>query len=416
MEPATVAEFFQTGGVETSSRLTDIRWNLDRDFVFIVTELCMIALLLSNVWMIITEINDFLDELNESEAYGFARSFIRYLFSGFNLWDVLNILVFVVLLGTHVAVGMEGRRQLGGGLGNASFYPLDRLAYFTRLERDVISVYVLTSFGKVLKYLQIIPRIGPVLQAILSTIADRVIIAFMGFFLMFILVMSLSFHFAFGGELRGYFTLEQSWFSVMRVMFGEISYSYVQDTESYQGPQGLAGTSGLLLVVLLLVGNLVIMNITIAVISKVYENALQQHSLVRWEAMLTQLEAKDLWDNLPLDPSDNEFRGSHWIKRLISRIFGRYPRKPPVDALDDVSVNQWKRGRRTSETAQDVAPDSARPDGDNSSISPRPTDTTGAKYATQKPKAAEPSRSELQQQLQQLSAQVCCMGHDSSSL
>mmetsp|Transcript_19731 Transcript_19731/g.46129 ORF Transcript_19731/g.46129 Transcript_19731/m.46129 type:complete len:803 (-) Transcript_19731:338-2746(-) len=289
----------------------------------------------------------------------FLSRFATYLFSDFNLWDLLTVFMFVMCTAWHFLVIAEMQRQLSGGLTEDRYYELEELGRLVDFERDAIALFVLVSVGKILKYVQLIPEAGPAMQAIIHTVANSMIRIFLCFFVSFTAVVSLSFHFAFGHREEGYFTFERSWFSVLRSLFGELDFSFVEGNKGY-GRAGLTtGFAGLMWTLLLILGNLIIMNIVIAVINAVYEEARSSYSKDNWENMLTRLMAEELWERLQrpkrkmkrtvnkrtwhLPPLVKRIKNAIALKRRLLDLYDDFDggkREPPVSVLSQDTVNR----------------------------------------------------------------------------
>jgi len=276
-----------------------------------------------------------------------ARRISQYVFSDFNLWDLASIGLFFYVVVYHVQVESETQRQLANGITEDKYYELDYLARLVSFERDAIAAFVLATFGKILKHVQLIPVAGPAMQAILHTVSNKIILIFLLFFTGFTLVVSLSFHFAFGTRYEAYYSYERAIFTVLRTLFGDLDFSFVDGNRGHLGPRFAYGFAGVLWIILLVMGNLIIMNLTIGVISAVYEEARRSYSRAAWEDEITKMMEYRVVEALPLDDKNEP----GW-KKLVrvkwhDAVKGLQRYKLPTNVFSPLLVHEWQQKRRS---------------------------------------------------------------------
>jgi len=340
-------EFPPLGGAIPTQRMIAIRWSPTWRREELVIVVLQGVLTLINIYLFMVEVSD-LKETFLHEAGSWQSKVWKYLTGGFNVWDLGNILVFFITVGLYITLQLELSAAFQDGLLERRFYYLDQASRTFLSFNDVVAFYVLICFGKILKYLQLIPLGGPALQAIFHTIADSVIFCFLCFFFLFTLVMSLAFHLAFGRVNLGYETVEASWFSTLQSMFGDLDFSYIANAKPLDGPFMRARMSGFFFTTLMVAGNLIIMNITIAVIGTVYERSVRTYSQNRWEFMLTEYEARHEYDNLPSEKMKRPPDGSSAhdssggvFHRIYHQLWGGGDKFCPIDPVEESVVKAW---------------------------------------------------------------------------
>mmetsp|Transcript_1463 Transcript_1463/g.3314 ORF Transcript_1463/g.3314 Transcript_1463/m.3314 type:complete len:1879 (+) Transcript_1463:77-5713(+) len=300
-------EFLPSGSAVTKYTLSSMRWQpvseqSAEDTLLLILQ---VSLAVANVHLLVVELMD-IQETFKRESGTVLHRLHTYTSDGFNLWDLLLVLSFFAIAFIHIALRVEQAGRLQGGWRVSEFVDLAHAAELLQRQREAMALYVLLCFGKLVKYIQLLPTIGPALRAVFNTVNDTVIFSFIGFTLFFIYVVASAFQLAFGHDVLQFRTLEQAFFTVMMVVFGEANESarVLDKNQALHGLWFQSGMGGLFVTLLMIAGNLLLMNITIAIISKAYEKALVEYSRSSWETMLTDLQAQQLWSTLPHEPRE----------------------------------------------------------------------------------------------------------------
>mmetsp|Transcript_40281 Transcript_40281/g.87171 ORF Transcript_40281/g.87171 Transcript_40281/m.87171 type:complete len:686 (-) Transcript_40281:106-2163(-) len=341
-------EFGHTGDIQTAKRVTAFRYVPQIELWDVVLLILQFILVFANVAFLWGEVSE-MKEIFTTETGTVWRRAGLYIRGSFNVWDLINIITFFAIFILQLIRVVEEKKQIWGKIYKNEFLELDYMTWLITAQRELSAFYVLLVFGKTVKYLQLIPVIGPALNAIFQTIVDKVIFSFIAFVLLVMLVFSLVFHIAFGPILYRYHTIERAWLTIMFHMFGTLD---TQPAASRSGPYAQAGGMGFLLGVSLLSANLIVMNITVAVVGKAYDQALVVHSKSAWDRMLHKLEAQALWRKLP--PA-SDARPNFTLGRFGSLVwsaihwFRDVPRVAPAARIPHQILVAWKKQREDEE-------------------------------------------------------------------
>eukprot|EP00760_Papus_ankaliazontas_P015991 PhM_4_TR16750/c1_g1_i2/m.26789 len=135
----------------------------------------------------------------------------------------------------------------------------------------VLMMILVLTWLKLLKYIEVLPHIGSVTTAIVSTVMHKNI----SLFLILVGVLVNAFMVGFGVLLRGqaaeFSTVGSSYLTVLRMMLGESHYDAIHSATS-----PLIGT--LLFLFFLLFANMVMLNIFVAMVSQLYQQSLHECS------------------------------------------------------------------------------------------------------------------------------------------
>ena len=163
------------------------------------------------------------------------------------------------------------------------------------IEREVIGAYMFFTWARVFAYLVHMPGWGPYLHAIIATIFEPIVIAFVMVVVMlnaaFTIMMYCSYSITGGSDFK---TLQDSFFSMWRMLMGlNDNYSFVENNRGIGNPKFSKGTSGVAYIFLTVLGNLVVMNIIVGLLSERYA-AIGKFSLINFNRELNTNLAKDI--------------------------------------------------------------------------------------------------------------------------
>ena len=163
------------------------------------------------------------------------------------------------------------------------------------IEREVIGAYMFFTWARVFAYLVHMPGWGPYLHAIIATIFEPIVIAFVMVVVMlnaaFTIMMYCSYSITGGDDFK---TLQDSFFSMWRMLMGLTdNFSFVENNRGINNPKLSKGTSGVAYIFLTVLGNLVVMNIIVGLLSERYA-AIGKFSLVNFNRELNANLARDI--------------------------------------------------------------------------------------------------------------------------
>jgi len=163
------------------------------------------------------------------------------------------------------------------------------------IEREVIGAYMFFTWARVFAYLVHMPGWGPYLHAIIATIFEPIVIAFVMVVVMlnaaFTIMMYCSYSISGGDDFK---TLQDSFFSMWRMLMGLTdNFSFVDNNRGLNNPKFSKGTSGVAYIFLTVLGNLVVMNIIVGLLGERYA-AIGKFSLINFNRELNANLAKDI--------------------------------------------------------------------------------------------------------------------------
>jgi hypothetical protein len=141
-------------------------------------------------------------------------------------------------------------------------------------DREVIGAYMFFTWMRVFAYLVHMPGWGPYLHAIIATIFSGVVLAFVLVVILlnsaFAIMMYCSYSLTGGDDFK---TLQDTFFSMWRMLMGlnEV-FSFVENNRGLSGPKFSKGSSGAAFIFVTLLGNLIVMNIIVGLLSDQYQN------------------------------------------------------------------------------------------------------------------------------------------------
>eukprot|EP00755_Sulcionema_specki_P017189 Sspe_Gene.10957::Locus_3700_Transcript_1_2_Confidence_0.667_Length_10397::g.10957::m.10957 len=148
----------------------------------------------------------------------------------------------------------------------ASYIDFDPLSSMHRNLRLWLSAALVVAWIKLLKNWTVLPGVGPVAASIVSTITDSKVMIFMFLFMNVMIALVVGAFVCLSGALEDYRTFHASLFTVFRLLLGDADFGSLEEGHYIMGP--------VLWVVGILFGNLVLLNILIAVVGEVYNEQL----------------------------------------------------------------------------------------------------------------------------------------------
>ena len=186
------------------------------------------------------------------------------------------------------------------------------------IEREVIGAYMFFTWARVFAYLVHVPGWGPYLHAIIATIFEPIVLAFVMVVVLlnaaFTIMMYCSYAISGGDDFK---TLQAAFFSMWRMLMGlNDNFSFVENNRGLSNPKFSKGAAGAAYVFLTILGNLVVMNIIVALLSERY-SAIGKFSLINFNRELNTNLAKDIIavkSSEGLNPFSFRFLGSNFSK------------------------------------------------------------------------------------------------------
>jgi len=147
-----------------------------------------------------------------------------------------------------------------------------------------MAVLIFFCYVRFLKFLQIPPYIGPIVQTIFDTLLSYSLFIFGFLFFMFIWIFALAYQLAFGSDVSGYKDFTSAWITIFRGTAGNDDYNAVA-SQRFLGP--------FLYIIFTYFMALIVQNMFVAVLSEAY-TSLQARNLVSWDRFITKLMISDL--------------------------------------------------------------------------------------------------------------------------
>ncbi|KAJ9463969.1 Polycystin-2 [Diplonema papillatum] len=212
---------------------------------------------------------------------------LSHLLSDWNFLDILLIILLVFAATTRLRIydlsvaildsdvfsatdSMDGK--FVGSMSSVAFnQDLVELAHASSQLHYILGPALLIAYIKVLKLVVIVPILGPVVGAIIRTIANLRVCMFLTLFVVVMWAFTCALHVAFGSENESYHSIPGSIFATLRIVLGE--FPAEGGFEELLAAQHILGP--LLFVFLLVFGQLIFLNILIAVVSEVYTRAIE---------------------------------------------------------------------------------------------------------------------------------------------
>eukprot|EP01062_Namystynia_karyoxenos_P000729 TRINITY_DN10270_c2_g2_i1.p1 TRINITY_DN10270_c2_g2~~TRINITY_DN10270_c2_g2_i1.p1 ORF type:complete len:4220 (+),score=1424.11 TRINITY_DN10270_c2_g2_i1:60-12662(+) len=201
---------------------------------------------------------------------GFALDcVVHYLLREWNLVDLLNVVLFWVALAYRAFFIKAAEKLKPEELlsDHSHFRDFGVVAAYTRKERDVWALLLLVSFVKLLKYVMILPNVGPVAAAITSTVGNNKTMIFFVVFLIVSLALMMAIHLTLGATTAEWKSFGESTFTFLQIVFGQWDMAPFVRSSWFMGPA--------LFLCTLFLANLVLMNVFIAVVGNIYDENLQ---------------------------------------------------------------------------------------------------------------------------------------------
>eukprot|EP01065_Artemidia_motanka_P022012 TRINITY_DN26233_c0_g1_i1.p1 TRINITY_DN26233_c0_g1~~TRINITY_DN26233_c0_g1_i1.p1 ORF type:complete len:1378 (+),score=271.23 TRINITY_DN26233_c0_g1_i1:66-4199(+) len=212
-----------------------------------------------------------------------AASYARHLGTS---WNALDYCLLVLL-----ALGIWKRSQLGNAQAalpqdlenrGEGFVSFAALSNGTRDLRDILGGLVALAWVKSLKYMVILPVVGPTVDAIVATVVNTNILSFLTLFLIISASLSLGLHFTLGNNTEEFSSPSGAGLAFFRMIFGDFNVQHFTAHTSVMGE--------VLFVTCLISANFILLNILIAVIGHEYDEQLRIHLRGWQDRMIVEYE------------------------------------------------------------------------------------------------------------------------------
>ena len=237
--------------------------------------------------------------LNKSEYYGKIYQLLELIGLGCGYSVVILDLILQSRLRVLFSLASAGKfndpSSIDPSTGMGMHRAISDAHTLLATEREVIGAYMFFTWTRVFAYLVHMPGWGPYLHAIIATIFSGVVLAFVLVVILlnaaFAIMMYCSYSLTGGDEFK---TLQDTFFSMWRMLMGlnEV-FSFVENNRGLSGPKFSKGSSGAAYIFLTLLGNLIVMNIVVGLLSEQYQK-FSKLSIVNFNRELNANLAKDI--------------------------------------------------------------------------------------------------------------------------
>jgi hypothetical protein len=178
-------------------------------------------------------------------------------------------------------------RSFTDASGSGTYADLDPAAWLFTQQRNLLAFVVLITWGKLIKYVRLLPTLGPYASAMLRVCTNVKIFTFIVILLFFTAAVSLAVTIVFSAHVEGMSTIWGSVVSTLLAINGETTFQ--EDSNDVQSE-----FSTFIFFVVLLLGNLLLLNTFIAIVGEVYNECLLDSSQ-RWEKEVADIMEASLF-------------------------------------------------------------------------------------------------------------------------
>merc|ERR1711865_253582 len=197
-------------------------------------------------------------ELKECWSDGFCA----YFSDGWNLLDMLNLIIFVIVIFMRI-YGMLEIERMNVNPGSKAYLNLQDVAFIIQQERNLNAINGVLCWFKVFKYLEIFPKLAMLTNTLISARQD--LILFLAVLMIVIIGFVLSFYLGFNSVLEDYSTMTHCLYTLLRQMFGDFDMDQLLEANFNVGFP-LFGIYNVFVTIIL-------SNIFVAIINTSYDNA-----------------------------------------------------------------------------------------------------------------------------------------------
>ena len=252
-------------------------------------------------------------------AFGTVRLVLRetvlYLFGS---WTLVNCLmtfcmcmcIYLRLYMIHISDSGELEQYLVSAPGDTYNEEFLRIARKYVMFSHFAGVTILLCFVKLLKVVMIVPKIGPVISAIIKTMSDVKVLLFFWLFLFMLAAFVICLYVAYGGSLHQYHTFFFAVASTFRMVIGDFPGENGGGYEDLIKAERSAGPAVYAVIVVFM--QLLFLNVLIAVIGEVYAAHVESTNNV-WARDICMLYQHKLCRRP--DPQENPFQDLAGIVR-----------------------------------------------------------------------------------------------------
>lgn len=179
--------------------------------------------------------------------------------------------------GLVASAGLAVANSGSGMSASAEFVDITDIAEDYRDLKDLLAIVIVFGCLRVMKYMQMLPSLGPMLVAVMATINNNAVLLYLSLLAGTLSVFSVAFHTAVGNEVSSFVTVPHTIIALTEWMVGEVGY--LDET-----PQRLPLT--VLFVGFVLFLSIVLVNLFIGVVTDLYPTA-KKNSEQDWDALIT---------------------------------------------------------------------------------------------------------------------------------
>eukprot|EP01062_Namystynia_karyoxenos_P029374 TRINITY_DN2207_c0_g1_i2.p1 TRINITY_DN2207_c0_g1~~TRINITY_DN2207_c0_g1_i2.p1 ORF type:complete len:1428 (+),score=432.20 TRINITY_DN2207_c0_g1_i2:66-4286(+) len=270
----------------------------------------------------------------------FLSATTRHLCQSWNALDYTILLLLCAAIWQRNSLSIA-EKSLEAQDGFVSF---NSLSVCTRELRDILGVLVALAWIKSLKFMVILPVVGPTVDAIVATVVNTNILSFLIIFLVISTSLSLGLHFTLGNNTEDFASPSNAALSFFRMVFGDFNVHHFTAHTSVMGE--------ILFVTCLISANFILLNILIAVVGHEYDEQLRIHNgfwqerMIAWYEKTLRLQLRGGSGNwAALAVAQFLPAWTRWAAEPSSQVLDRYAFATAHYVIDREAVEQLSRDR-----------------------------------------------------------------------
>jgi hypothetical protein len=209
-------------------------------------------------------------------------------------WNIVDLLVALTLLiwsscrlfSVYPAAGALCKESICKDPTYEKYIDFSQISLTNRVALDAISLGVMFNGFKLLKLLRNLPRVGPMIHASWSSVFSVKTIVFFMFMLIMAVVTGVALFLCFGNRMAMFKSPSRAFFTSLYMQLGD---SYLEDMMMERYLPAI-----IFQVLTTLIGAIVLTNVFIAIVSNVYDEALETAEK-EWDIKVNQLMVEENW-------------------------------------------------------------------------------------------------------------------------
>eukprot|EP01059_Diplonema_ambulator_P007628 TRINITY_DN1710_c1_g2_i1.p1 TRINITY_DN1710_c1_g2~~TRINITY_DN1710_c1_g2_i1.p1 ORF type:complete len:2373 (+),score=639.48 TRINITY_DN1710_c1_g2_i1:147-7121(+) len=213
-----------------------------------------------------------------AQLYGLIKVFSRYFTEDWNFLDIVCLVTIYVGIVTHITLLSKRGSMLhevnafppydANGVETTHFYTtITHVKDWAVRQNAVVAIALIVHTVKLLKYVTLVPVVGPIVSAIVSTCTSLNVAVFLFVWQFLTVAFAFGMNIIFGEYVDGYKTMYDTFYTVQRHVLSDFS-----DFEQYYSPHTRLGP--FMWLAMTYFCNLLLLNLFIAVITVDYQKNL----------------------------------------------------------------------------------------------------------------------------------------------